>query len=114
MRTVGWSAIGASVLAGSAAAYLAIEAANDEKALEQRLRELHGSQAGFDEADKQRERAGQRAATWAQVLGVSAAGFATAGVTLLVIGAPRQETHASAFSLELGGGSLGARYTRPF
>ncbi|HWA75913.1 MAG TPA: hypothetical protein VG937_26430 [Polyangiaceae bacterium] len=114
MRTAGWSSIAGAVLAGSGAAYLAIQAANDEQALEQRLRDLRSSQAGFDEADKQRENAGQRAATWAQVLGVSAAALTTVGVTLLVIAAPEQEAQSSALSLEFGSGSLSARYSRAF
>jgi hypothetical protein len=114
MRTAGWSSIAGAVLAGSGAAYLAIQAANDEQALEQRLRDLRSSQAGFDEADKQRENAGQRAATWAQVLGVSAAALTTVGVTLLVIAAPEQEARSSALSLEFGSRSLSARYSRAF
>jgi hypothetical protein len=117
VRITAWSAIGAAVVSGAGATYFALRAAHEESRLESRIRELQSAPvppSAYDQSDKARETSGRHAATWARVLGIGAAGFATLGVTLLVVGGrPRQAT-GSTLAVQYAGGASGVLYTQIF
>jgi hypothetical protein len=111
---VAWSAIGAAVVTGAGATYLAVKAANDESRLEARIKTLQSQGGGVSDADRELEADGRRAATWAQVLGVGAAGLATLGVSLLVFGQNGDETDGAVLTIEAHAGGANAVYLHSF
>jgi hypothetical protein len=109
-RVVGWSALGAALTASVGASYLALKAGADERELEARFK----AAGAFTEADKARETAGRRAATWARALAAGAIGFTTVGITLLVLSPPKKETRTSALSIGYDADTVGAVYSGSF
>jgi hypothetical protein len=111
---VAWSAIGAAVVTGAGATYLAVKAANDESRLEARIKTLQSQAGGVSDADRELEAEGRRAATWARVLGVGAASLATLGVSLLVFGQHGDETDGAGLAIEAHAGGANAVYLHSF
>ena len=116
MIVAGWSAIGGGVLAGAGATYFAVRAANHESRLESRIKSARASQndAVFSGEDKQVEDDGERAAMWARVLGIGAAGFAAVGVSLLVFGHEPTDSKRTNVSVEWRGDGVSAAYRCAF
>jgi tetratricopeptide (TPR) repeat protein len=112
----GWSAIGAGVLAAGFATYFAVDAANQESRLEQRIKSVQANpdNGPLDGADKEIEEDGRRAAMWGRVLGIGAASFAAVGVSLLVFGRDTGEANQAGLSIEWAGDGAAAAYRHSF
>lgn len=109
-----WSAIGVGVLAGVGATLFALQAANHERRLESRIDEAKAKGGVISAADQELELDGARAAKWARVLGIGAAGFTAAGVSLLVFGENATEANQARVSIEWRGGGASAVYGQRF
>ncbi len=116
LTVAGWSAIGAGVLAGAFATYFAVDAANQERRLEQRVSSLRANpdNGPFTSADKELEEDGERSAMWARVLGIGAAGLAAVGVSVLVFGPETHEKSQAGVSIEWRGDGATAAYACSF
>lgn len=116
LTVAGWSAIGAGVLAGAFATYFAVDAANQERRLERRVRSLRANpdNGPFSSADKELEEAGKRSAMWGRVLGIGAAGLAAVGVSVLVFGPDTHENSQAGVSIEWRGDGATAAYACSF
>lgn len=98
-RVAGWSSVGAAVVAGSGALYFALRGRFDGGRFQGRLDAGAGAytrdeQAIYDE--------GMRTNTWAEVLGVGAAGLAATGVALLVLNPGGQKSAAGSVTVRIG------------
>jgi tetratricopeptide (TPR) repeat protein len=111
---VAWSAIGAAVVTGAGATYFAVKAANDESRLEARIKTLQAESGEVSDSERELEANGRRAATWAQVLGVGAAGLATLGVSLLVFAPNGDEKGGAGLAIEAHAGGANAVYVHAF
>ncbi len=111
---VAWSAIGAAVVTGAGATYFAVKAANDESRLEARIKTLQSEAGEISDAERDLDADGRRAATWAQVLGVGAAGLATLGVSLLVFGPSGEKQDGAGLAIEAHAGGANAVYVHSF
>jgi tetratricopeptide (TPR) repeat protein len=116
MTIAGWSAIGAGVLAGGFATYFAVDAANQANRLERRIKSIQANpdNGPLSASEKAIETRGERAAMWGRVLGIGAAGFAAAGVSLLVFGRDTSEANHAGLSFEWRGDGAAAAYGHSF
>lgn len=116
LTIAGWSAIGAGVLAGAFATYFAVDAANQERRLDRRIKsaQANPSNAPLSAADKAIEEDGRRAAMWGRVLGIGSAGLAAVGVSLLVFGPDTNEANQAGLSIEWRGDGAAAAYGHSF
>lgn len=118
LQIAGWSSLGATLAAGVAATYFALEASRLEDRLEARIRIARGDDGpsrGFSSSDRELEADGQRAANWARGLTIGAVGLAAVGVSLLLIDDARAPAHEQA-TLSFGwrAGAARAEYSATF
>lgn len=104
LRIAGWSTLGAALVTAAGAAYAAARAQTYEGRVEDRVSSEGASGSGYTTSDKALEQDGERAATWARALGITAAGLTAIGVSLIVVQPEKRPPASAVVSVSVGPG----------
>jgi len=104
LRIAGWSTLGAAAVTAAGALYATARAQTYEGRDEDRITNDKASGLGYQPSDKTIEEDGERAASWARALGITAAGLTAIGVSLIVISPEKQQPTKAAISMGVGPG----------